>query len=135
MAESAPEVVAPAPAAKGIELKDAITTALVGLAALLPGKIMPAVAGMCAPFLSVGITSLVGEWWQERLADRKASAPTRRSERYLQQMEKQLRNLPPTAPERPQLAAHIQQLRERLHEHRMSELVVVPPTPPADPEA
>jgi hypothetical protein len=73
----------------------------------------------------------VQEHAQEWVADRKASAVTRRAERYLAQMEKRAKRLPPNSPARLQLEQQVLELSKSIHEHRMSELIVVSTkTPP-----
>ncbi len=99
-----------------------LTAALVGLAALLPGKVLPAAAGMIAPFLSQGLMWLGSEWAKEWLAERKVQAPTRRAERYLRQMNRQLRKMKSSDAQRAALELKITQLSDRLHEHKLNEL-------------
>jgi len=116
----------PKPAsAAAIELKDAIASAWVLLAGLLPGKLAPIAVGALAPFVGRGLAWLVQEQAQEWVADRKASAVTRRAERYLAQMEKRAKRLPPNSPARLQLEQQLLELSKSIHEHRMSELIVV----------
>jgi hypothetical protein len=108
-----------------IELKDAIASAWILLAGLLPGKLLPLTVGAFAPFVGRGLAWFVQEQAQEWVADRKASAVTRRAERYLGQMEKKAKKLPPNSPARLQLDQQIAQLADTIHQHRMNELAIV----------
>ena len=114
--ESTPKPVS----AASIELKDAIASAWVLLAGLLPGKLAPIAVGALAPFVGRGVAWLVQEHAQEWVA-----------ERYLAQMEKRAKRLPPNSPARLQLEQQVLELSKSIHEHRMSELIVVSTkTPP-----
>lgn len=119
------------PAVQPITTTATLTAALVGLAALLPGKVLPTAAGMLAPFVSQGCIWLAREWANDWLAERKSQAPIRRAERYLRQMTRQLDSLKPNDPQRGPLELKIAQLADRLHEHKLSQLELkpIPPAP------
>ncbi|HET9502560.1 MAG TPA: hypothetical protein VFO93_03405 [Hymenobacter sp.] len=53
------------PATQPVTTTATLTAALVGLAALLPGKVLPTAAGMLAPFASQGVMWLAREWANE----------------------------------------------------------------------
>lgn len=110
--------------------QNTLTAAIVAIGALLPGKVAPVAIGMIAPFISEGIIWFVRERATEWLAERKATAPARRTERYLRQMQKELRKMKPNDPDMPLLQTRIREVTDRLHAHKISQLEMQAPTPP-----
>ena len=131
-----PESTITAPTKGQTALQAAVTSALVGLFALIADPTASKALGILAPFLSIVLTQVFtwiirikAEEWE---VERKAEIPVRRLKKYLRELRKEAAALPADSAQRADAEARIRQLSERLHaiQLREVELNITPPTGP-----